>query len=785
MIQLFNWNRQVSVFNKASTRKAFKQALTGGFLASVVVLGFTAIDTRPVFAQADFSNITSNIKLSDEKAFLGADEVWYDQNRRVVGAKGKVELFQGDKGITADQIEYYLDEEKIIATGNVTLLEPSGNVMFAEEINLDQDLKRGYVKQIGMLLSDGTRAAAAHGIRRSETIMELQKAVFSPCPNCKDDPTKPLFWELGADQIILDDELQEVFYKNARFKILGTTLFKTPYLRHADPRLDRKSGFLLPTAKYSSDLGFTAGMRYFQTLGTGTDILFQPSGYSAGGLSLAGTARHRFDDALIEVFAHGTYIEPGTKLETNILESTHSETEGLLQANGWWHINDEWRASFDGLVTSDNLYAQDLDINSAQIYENKILLEGFHGRSYTSVAAYDYQYLRDSTTFDEDTFPTALPEASHSFISEPGQNFGEVWRADLGSRYLHREAGRDSFKLSGRLGVEIPYQTESGHLFRFEGNLRGDYFDVEQVDPTSNDVNPLPPTATYSGSVDRFYPEGKVEWRYPLIKKGPQYSQIFEPIVSFTATPDDIDLNDGRIPNEDSSNFQFDTTNLFDINRFAGTDRVEPGQKVNYGVNWSLYDQGQKSVQMFVGQSYRLNDSTLFATNSGVEDQLSDVVAHFQLRQQESWPLGGLGTIEDVKLDYLTRFDIEDEKLRRNEVYVSGKVADFTARASYLSFDLDNGFPRREQVSGTLAYRIDDSWSVGGYYSRNLATDKSVLASSYLKYVNDCFSMKFTGAREFSSTGSNFTFGAVISFTHLGIFDTNGKDFSSILSEDD
>jgi LPS-assembly protein len=783
MIQLFNWNRQDTVTNQNTIRKAVSCALSTGLLASVAVFGFLVADIRPAVAQSDISAVTSDIKLSGQKAFLGADEVWYDQKRRMVGAKGKVELFQGDKGITADQIEYYLDEEKIIAKGNVTLLEPSGNVVFAEEINLDQDLKRGYVKQIGLLLADGTRAAAAHGIRRSETIMELQKAVFSPCANCKDDPTRPLFWELGADQIILDDELQEVFYKNARFKILGRTLFRTPYMRHPDPRLDRKSGFLFPTAKYSDDLGFSAGLRYFQTLGTDTDITFEPSGYSKGGGSLAGTFRHRFDDAYIEIFGHGSYIDPSSQLSTNILESGHSETEGLLRTEGWWHINDTWRASFDGLIASDNLYAQDLDINSSEIYENKAQLEGFHGRSYTSVAAYDYQYLRDSTTFDEDTFPSTLPEASHSFISEPGQNFGEIWRADLGSRYLYRETGRDSLKVSGRLGLELPYKTESGHLFRLEGNLRGDYYDVTQVDPTSDLVNP--PAPTYSGSADRFYPEGKIEWRYPLIKKGPQYSQTLEPIVSFTATPDDNDLNDGRIPNEDSANFQFDTTNLFDINRFAGTDRVEPGQKVNYGVNWSLFDQGQESLNVFVGQSYRLNSSTLFPTNSGVEDQLSDVVAHFQLRQHEAWPLGSLGEISDVKLDYLTRYDIDDEKLRRNEVYFSGTVADFTANASYLGFDLDNGSTRLEQVSTSLSYKIDDAWSVGGYYSRDLVADQSVLASSYLQYENGCFSFKLTGAREFSSNGSGYTVGAVISFSHLGVFDINGKDFSSILSEEE
>ena len=45
--------------------------------------------------------------------------------------------------------------------------------------------------------------------------------------------------------------------------------------------------------------------------------------------------------------------------------------------------------------------------------------------------------------------------------------------------------------------------------------------------------------------------------------------------------------NTRKIPNEDSSDFEFDETNLFEPSRFPGLDRIDTGTKVAYGVRFS------------------------------------------------------------------------------------------------------------------------------------------------------------------------------------------------------
>ncbi len=63
-------------------------------------------------------------------------------------------------------------------------------------------------------------------------------------------------------------------------------------------------------------------------------------------------------------------------------------------------------------------------------------------------------------------------------------------------------------------------------------------------------------------------------------------NQVVEPIAQVVLAPNGS--NPGKIPNEDSQDFEFDDTNLFSLNRFTGVDRVTPGSRVDYGLKWTV-----------------------------------------------------------------------------------------------------------------------------------------------------------------------------------------------------
>src|SRR3546814_3316515 len=83
--------------------------------------------------------------------------------------------------------------------------------------------------------------------------------------------------------------------------------------------------------------------------------------------------------------------------------------------------------------------------------------------------------------------------------------------------------------------------------------------------------------------------------------------QVIEPTVQAVVAPNGS--NPGEIPNEDSLDFEFDDTNLFKLNRFAGRDRVDSGTRIDYGLEWTGVLESGGSAGAFIGQSYRFTEN--------------------------------------------------------------------------------------------------------------------------------------------------------------------------------
>src|SRR6185437_1138977 len=122
----------------------------------------------------------------------------------------------------------------------------------------------------------------------------------------------------------------------------------------------------------------------------------------------------------------------------------------------------------------------------------------------------------------------------------------------------------------------------------------------------------------------RFFPQAGVVWRYPLVRRGENYTQLIEPIAAAFAAP--RGGNPARIPDEDSAAFDFDDSDLFVGDRFPGLDRVDGGQRVDYGLRAAIYGDHGGSSSILIGQSRSLQNESGFPPDSGLEGKLSDIV---------------------------------------------------------------------------------------------------------------------------------------------------------------
>ena len=77
-----------------------------------------------------------------------------------------------------------------------------------------------------------------------------------------------------------DNKVKKLFeYEKSWFKVFDKKLFYLPYFNHPDPTVKRKSGFLNPFYKGSSNLGSSVTIPYFYSVSDSKDFTFKPRFY--------------------------------------------------------------------------------------------------------------------------------------------------------------------------------------------------------------------------------------------------------------------------------------------------------------------------------------------------------------------------------------------------------------------------------------------------------------------------------------------------------------------------
>jgi LPS-assembly protein len=268
---------------------------------------------------------------SGEQAVISADEITYDDTLNSVFATGNVEVAYSERIMLADNVRYNRNEDSVVASGNIVLLEPSGEVVFAEYVELKDELRSGVIENIRILLSDDSRFAA-NGARRIDgrkTIM--RKAVYSPCAVCAENSDRPPLWQLKASTIIHDQEEKNIAYTNAWLELFGIPVFYTPYLTHPDPTVERRSGLLAPRIGSSRVFGGFSRMPLFLAFTDSIDMTVEPIVTAREPPILALEYRQRFNSGLIEFSGSGTKADR----ETGDVDNPTIEQDVTPSAKRW------------------------------------------------------------------------------------------------------------------------------------------------------------------------------------------------------------------------------------------------------------------------------------------------------------------------------------------------------------------------------------------------------------------------------------------------------------------
>lgn len=628
-------------------------------------------------ALASTSARAEQSQTEEKPATFAADEMTHDKELSIITARGHVEVNHGERTLLADSISYNQITDTINARGNVALHQPSGDILFADTMEVTGDLKNGMISDLLAIMADRSRFAAKKATLVNDETMTMDRAIYSACEPCKDDPTRPLLWQLKAIKIVHDRTEKIITYTDAWMEVMGVPVAYTPYLSYPDPTVKRKSGLLTPSWGGSSHLGAVVTLPYYYILDDHSDITVTPLITSQEYGAISGEYREKFTKGEITAEASAAY-------------DSSSEAFGHIKSKARFDIDRTWRWGADVNRSSADTYMRRYGYGNESALTSQAFLEGFRGNTYTSFSTMAFQGL--SANDDSRTSPLVLPIADFKYMGDPDK-YGAYNALDLNLTKLTRELGTDSTRISVRPSWNISHIAPKGDIYKLRASMGLDFFNAQELDV------PKSQGSIYNGSALRPTPELEFDWSWPMARRIGTVTEVLEPIGQVIVSP--YGGNSYKMTNEDSQDFDFSDANVFSANRFTGYDRVESGPRTNYGLKWSVTGDGGGSTSVLLGQSYRLKDDSTFKTGSGLENQFSDYVGKIDFSPQNG-----------LNLLYRTRIDKDSLDFRRNEVAVSGSTFDIDYSANYVFFDRQEGseFSGRKEISYSIGGDLTDTW---------------------------------------------------------------------------
>jgi LPS-assembly protein len=643
---------------------------------------------------------------------LVADEMSFDRDKEIVTASGNVQITYADRTLVADQVTYNQKDDVATAIGHVALRDATGERMFGDRMDISGDLKDAVVYNIGLILQDRSRIAGTGARHSAGRMTELSKGVYSPCEPCAKNPNSPPLWQIKAVKVIHDKEEKIVQYRDAWIELFGYPVAYTPYFRHPDPTVKRKSGFLFPRFGSSSDFGAFLETPYFWAISDNEDATIRPIVMTDAAPVLAVQYRKRLLKGEIDM--DGSVTNNDHDYAT---EKGEFGMRGHLKAKGRFDINRTWRWGFDVERATDDTYMRRYGFDSPPSLDSQAFVEGFRRNNYISVRTLVFQGLQETDTVGAS--PIVLPLVDYNFEGDRDRLGGRS-KFDFNFMALTRADGTDTRRITMRPFWERGFRDSFGSIYTFQTGVNADFYHVNSLARSGG-------KADYDGVSYRMFPFAGLEWRLPLIKEQGTVRQVLEPIVSAAIAPNGG--NPDKIPNEDSTDFEFDETNVFSLNRFSGIDRVEGGPRINYGLKWGLYGEGGGSTTAFLGQTYRPREDSTFASGSGLEDKFSDLVAAVSVS-----PGSYLSAL------YRTRLATDNISPNRNELSLTVGVPALRVSGNYVFLAKQAGseFSGREELNMTASSVINRFWRASLSGVRDMESDEMRTANLSATYEDEC-----------------------------------------------
>ncbi|WP_425231128.1 LPS-assembly protein LptD [Sphingomonas sp.] len=734
-------------------------------LAAVTPAGAQDLQTRPVAPPPAIDPAAAQAAPADaQQVQFSSDSLEYDNNADVVTAVGAVRMTRQGNRLRADRVVWNRRTGQVVATGNIAVVNPQGDVAYGDSIELTDSLKDGVVDNMLVVLERGGRLAAARGTRSEDGTVDLNHAAYTPCAvvNSAGCPKAPS-WKITAVRVTYRPDRERIYFVGGRFHLFGLPTIPLPKFS-APVGEDSDSGFLTPDIRYKNVNGLEIVAPYYWRLAPNRGLTFTPHLFTAVLPMVELSYDALGTSGAFKVTGYATASRRSDDLSTVTGSGTEQAFRGYLDGVARYQFSPMWSASGSLRVTTDRTFLRRYDISRDDRLRSTASLERIDRDSYFAITGWAVQTLRVADS--QGMQPIALPEIDYR--RRFTQVAGGVAQLQLNSLALTRTGGQDTQRAFASIRWDLRRVTSGGQVLTLTGYARGDAYNTHDTLSTA--------VTSYRG-LEGFHTRAigaaAADLSWPLIGALGGGTQRFTPRLQIVASPRIANLS---LPNEDARAVDLDDSNLFALNRFPGYDRWEDGTRATYGAEWALDLPGLR-VDAVVGQSYRLTRRAgILPDGTGLADRWSDIVGRTEVRFRDF-----------VSVTHRYRLDKDSLGFRRNELDATIGSRSTYVLAGYLRLDR-NIYPAIEDLQDREELRLAGRVQFRRFWSAfastvidltNKAEDPLSLADGFdpvrhrvgVEYQDDCLRLGLTWRRDYQDTGdarAGNAFLLTLAFTNLG-----------------
>ena len=681
---------------------------------------------------------------NDDLVHVSADSATLDEKKGLSTFEGYVVVQRADQILTTNTAVYNRKKDVLTAKNGFTLWDKRFTISGAQ-VDLRPKQQGEMTNAHYWLLNRRARGHAKKINKQSKNIATFEETTYTTCAPGKE------VWRLQAGKITLDDAKARGTARNVTIRILGVPIFYTPYLSF--PISDaRQSGLLMPQYGLSDEVGTEFIIPYYFNLAPNYDATLTTRIMSRRGILLKNDFRYLTQSS-------------GGNLKLEYLPNDRARGESRASAS-FQHsgaITARWASNINFNYASDERYFEELgnslSIASITHLERRADLY-YYGNGWMGQARLQaYQTLDTSLSsrpyqrLPQLLFQTVLPQQNRKLNTE------------LQAEFVRFD--RDTEKVAGPIGNRLDLKSTFSFPIRSFGTFVIPKLSLlyTQYDLSNVGVNEK---TTHRRSLFRFSTDSGLFLERELNWWGKDFIQTLEPRVYYRYTPY---KDQSEIPIFDTGRYDLSFLQLFREDSFSGTDRIDDGHQITFGVTSRLLgsNSGTEHLRLSLGGIYYLRDRRVILPGEEIgTTNTSNFIGELAAQIAKNWQASGtLRWNPETQNTDQTVMRIRYHSDSQNLLNVS-----YRFRENSL-----------EQIDTSFHWALGKRWNVLGRWNVSLPDDKTLETFTGIEYSSCCWAVRGIARRYINSAdGSEYVNGFFLQI-HLKGLGGVGKKADTFLEE--